>query len=59
MNGKDQESPNEANPVSSLPDYAQIFTFLRRFGNILDLPPVSLNDLENFFLQGKFGRGPR
>lgn len=43
-----------ASYVSSLPDYAQVFMFLRNFGTLLDLPPVSLSDLVDFFLSGKF-----
>lgn len=43
----------EASFVSSLPDYAQIFMFIRNFGTLLALPPVSLSDLVDFFLSGK------
>lgn len=43
-----------ASYVSSLPDYAQVFMFLRNFGTLLDLPPVSLSDLVDFFLSGRF-----
>ena len=43
----------EAEFVSSLSDYAQIFMFLRRFGPLLALQPVSLADLEEFFLTRK------
>ena len=48
-----QDGEKEAASVSSLPDYAQIFMFLRNFGSLLAFPPVSLSDLENFFLTGK------
>lgn len=47
------DGEKEATFVASLPDYAQVFMFLRKFGSILSLPPVSLGDLADFFLRGK------
>ena len=49
-----QNGPKQADFVSSLPDYAQVFMFLRQFGELLALPPVSLSELEEFFLTRKF-----
>ena len=44
---------NESPTVSSLPDFAQIFVFLQVFGVSLNLPPVTIKELEDFFTYGK------
>ena len=49
----DCNGDKEADFVSALPDYAQVFMFLRQFGHMLALPPVSLSELESFFLTRK------
>jgi hypothetical protein len=49
-----QNGPKQEDLVSSLPDYAQVFMFLRQFGELLAFPPVSLSELEDFFLTRKF-----
>ncbi|CAI8019449.1 Remodeling and spacing factor 1 [Geodia barretti] len=45
-----QNGPKQGDLVSPLPDYAQVFMFLRQFGELLAFPPVSLSELEDFFL---------
>ena len=50
------DGQKEAAFVSSLPDFAQIFLFLQKFGSLLMFPPVFLSDLENFFLSGEFSK---
>ena len=47
------DGQKEAIFVSSLPDYAQVFMFLRNFGTIFEFPPVSLSSLVDFFLSGE------
>lgn len=47
------DGQKEAIFVSSLPDYAQVFMFLRNFGPIFEFPPVSLSSLVGFFLSGE------
>ena len=39
--------------ISSLPEFAQIYAFLQLFGTSLQLPPVTLRELEDFFSHGK------
>ena len=43
----------EGKTVSSLPDFAEIFLFLQNLGPYMNLPIVSLFDLENFFRVGE------
>lgn len=49
-----RDGTTRADLVSSLSDYAQVFMFLRKFGELLAFPPVSLSELEDFFLTRKF-----
>ena len=50
LKSNDEDKPPT---ISSLPDFAQIFTFLQLFGVALHLPPVTLKELEDFFSYGK------
>lgn len=42
--------------ISSLPDFAQIYAFLQLFGTSLQLPSVTLRELEDFFSHGKHNK---
>lgn len=39
--------------ISALPDFAQIYAFLQRFGPLLGLPSITLKELEDFFSSSK------
>lgn len=42
-----------AHSISALPDYAQIFSFFEYFGHLLQLPTITLDELEQFFDGGR------
>ena len=48
-----QQNGQSDTSLSALSDFAQIYSFLQRFGFILRLPSITLNELEDFFISGK------
>lgn len=49
-----QQNGQSDTSISALPDFAQIYAFLQRFGVMLQLPNVTLNELEEFFSRGNY-----
>ena len=43
---------------SSYPEFADIFSFLQHFGKELGVPDVTLNTLEEFFINGECSAPP-
>ena len=42
----------ERRTISSMSDFAEIFTFLQNLGPYMNLPQINLTDLETFFSKG-------
>jgi len=49
MNENRQNEEKMVTSISALPDFSQIYSFLQYFGRFLQLPPITLNELERFF----------
>ena len=47
------EEATDAGP-SSLPEFAEIFSFIQLFGELLYLPKLAISELESFFTGGEF-----
>ena len=52
MNENRQNEERKVTSISALPDFSQIYSFLQYFGRFLQLPPITLNELERFFENG-------
>ena len=48
-----ENEEERSNSVSSHEDFAETYLFLEKLGPYMNLPPISLSDLENFFKKGK------
>jgi len=56
---EDANADKERRYISSFPEFAEIFLFLKIFGPLINLPAVTLKALEDFFMNGKYSFGAR